>query len=145
MFLIPYRWLWITSPLTEDEVKRRISAHVDLTSPYDSFGLFNHKYGGRVTPKGFRLKRRWPSRSRISIQVEWHETGSRVGVMLAAPELVGFLVFLPVAVGVETARRGYLAGAASLAGSVLICFGYCFYQRSLMNDLQRMLAGAPSL
>jgi hypothetical protein len=145
MFLIPYRWFWITSPLREDEVKRLISAHVDLTSPYDSFGIYDHKYGGTVTPKGFSLKRRWPNRSRITIQVEWHETGSRVGVMIAAPEFVGFLVLLPVTVAVATVQRGYLAGAAALAGSLLMCLAYSFHEGGLLKDLQQMLAGAPSL
>jgi hypothetical protein len=145
MFLIPYRWFWTTSPLTEDEVKRRISAHVDLKSPYDSFGLYDHKYGGTVTPKGFSLKRRWPNRSRITIQVERHETGSRVGVMIEGPEVIGLFFWLPVSVAFATVRKGYLAGAASLAASVLMCFVYCFYQRGLLKDLQRMLCGAPSL
>jgi hypothetical protein len=145
MLLIPYRWFRITSPLTEDEAKRRISAHVDLTSPYGFFGIYDHKYGGTVTPKGFSLKRRWPNRSTISIQVEWHETGSRVGVRIEGPEVISLFLWLPLTVAFATVRKGYLAGAASLAASVLMCFVYCFYQGSLLKDLERMLSGAPSL
>jgi hypothetical protein len=145
MFVIPYRWFWITSPLTEDEVKRRISAHVDLTSPYDFFAIYDHKYGGTVTPKGFALKRRWRNRSTISVQVEWHEAGSQVGVRVATPEFVGVLVCLPLVVAVVTVKIGYFAGAAAIAGGILMCLAYCFAQRSLIKDLQRMLSGAPSL
>jgi len=114
MLLIPYRRFWITSSLTEDEVERRISAHVDLTLPYGFFAIYDHKYGGSVSPKGFSLKRGGHYRATISIEVEWHETGSRVGVIIAAPEFAGLLVLIPVVVAVATAQLGYLAGAPSL-------------------------------
>ncbi len=68
-----------------------------------------------------------------------------VGVMIAAPEFMGFLVCLPLIAAVLTVQMGYLAGAAAAAGSVVTCLGYFFEQGRLVKDLQRMLSGAPSL
>jgi hypothetical protein len=146
MFLIPYRWLWITSPLTEDEAKRRISAHVDLTSPHHFFAIYSHKYGGSATAKGFSLNRHWLNpRSTISIKVEWHEIGSRVGVRTTAPNLWVFLITLPFYVAFLTVHTRYLIGASAVAAGGLMCLWYFFEQRSLIKDLQRMLANTPYL
>ncbi|HLK22473.1 MAG TPA: hypothetical protein VKT81_26185 [Bryobacteraceae bacterium] len=143
--LIPYRWLWITSPLSEEEVKRRISAHVDLKSPCDSFAIYDHKYGGSVTREGFMLKRKWRTRTTINIRAEWDEAGSRVGVKINTPVFVGFLAILPLAAAELTIEQGYRAAIAAAAVGALMCSTYWFEQRTLLRDLDRMLAGEPSL
>src|SRR5580704_18799389 len=83
MFLVPYDRLQLPSPLAVEEVKRRISANVDLTRPLYFLSNYSREYGGRATPSGFVLKRQWPHlRSRIGITVGPQGSGSVVGITI---------------------------------------------------------------
>src|ERR1017187_7144810 len=146
MFLIPYDRLSIPSSCTVEEVKRRISAYVDTTSPNHFWSNWSHEYGGRITPAGFVLSRPWPHLySRIGISVAPRETGSVVSVTIIVPRFLIFPIVLAIFLVVPPGQSRYVVCANVVGAYLLMYLLYFSEKKSLIRDLQRMLAGEPSL
>jgi hypothetical protein len=146
MFLIPYDRLSTPLPLAVDEVERRISAHVDTTSPNYFWSNWSDRYGGRITRAGFVLLRTWPHLYfRIGIRVVPQEAGSLISVAICVPSLLIFPIVLATFLAYPTGQNRYVACANVVGICLLMCLFYFLEKRSLIRDLQRMLAGEPSL